>query len=208
MISTGYSVNFLNGRGLLENKMATIITMLSFQAVMFLSLFCGVFIAYHTCEELAIIEKILNFMKYLLSICGFLIVDYLLFGLSIAFFFVGIAVFVFAAIIYGIRNYYSISRKEFIRLKRIMEMLTLASLMSFFAIRNNAALASVIFILGIVIGTIETKRYLFSVYDRKKFTTLTAFSLKEKYMFYVNVLKEYHWALYPAVITMIFTLAI
>lgn len=181
---------------------------LLFIAILFLSIFCGVFLAYHTCEELAIIGKYLEIIQYALSILGFLYADFLLFGLGFTSFAISVAIIVGAFLIFGIRRYFSMTRTEFSRFQSTAEMLAFAALLALFAIRNDLVLASTIFLLGLVIGTVGTKRYLFATYDHKRFTTLTTFSLKEKTEFYLNALKEYHWVLYPALLASLMTVAI
>jgi len=177
-------------------------------ALLFMSIFCGVFLAYHTCEELSIIGRYLEILQYALSISGFIIADYIFFGISFISAVIATIIIFGTFMMFGVRRYFSMTRSEFRKFQSITEMLAFAALLALFALKGRTLLASIVFLLGLVIGTVGTRRFLFSIYDQKKFTTLTIFTLKEKAGFYINALKEYHWVLYPAIISALMASAI
>lgn len=159
--------------------------------VLFLGLFAGVYLSYHTCEEQKTAMKYLNVLKFFFAFIAFGIADYLFFGLSIDFFIVlGIVILLFYIF------------KDIVFYNQFLFYTTLA----FASIFENFYLASVVFLLSLIIGTIETNNFLFSKYNFKKFTTQTKFKLSEIKRFYFNVFSKYHFSLYISISIILFLL--
>lgn len=174
----------------------------------FLSLFCGVFLAYHTCEELSTISKIIKNLKFILFFSIFTLIDYLFLGISLGFTIVFIWLVIIFLVAHGLKQYYSIIFENFSKILKYLDIVIFALILSIFIITKSLILGSLIFIIGLIIGTIETKDYLFHKYENKKFTTQTVFSKKDRIKMYINALKIFHWVLYPAMVMILLTNAI